>query len=81
MVFPGAVLSSLSRSTAPEMVLRRREKGLEVRGATSAGRGSVGVRSLWLRGVKMESGVVSAAWAVGSFMGAALLARGVIEAI
>lgn len=79
VILPGVgVLSSLSRLTAaPETVLRRREKGLEVRGRTKAGRGCVGARSVWLRGVKMERGVASAASAVGSFMGAALLARGV----
>lgn len=71
------VLSSLSRLTAPDIVLRRREKGLEVRGTTDGGRGSMGVRSVWLRGVKIESGVASAALAVESLMGAALLARGV----
>lgn len=69
--------SSLSRLTAPETVLRRREKGLEVRGRTEGGRGCMGAWRIWLRGVKMERGVVSAASAVESFMGAALLARGV----
>jgi hypothetical protein len=77
-IFPEVgVSSSLSRLTAPEMVLRRRENGLEVRGRTEGGRGWMGGWRTWLRGVKMERGVVSAASAVESFMGAALLARGV----
>ena len=68
-IFPEVgLLSSLSRLTAPEMVLRRREKGLEVRGRTEGGRGCMGAWRTWLRGVKIERGVVSAASAVESFM-------------
>lgn len=68
-IFPKVgLLSSLSRLTAPEMVLRRREKGLEVRGRTEGGRGCMGAWRTWLRGVKIERGVVSAALAVESFM-------------